>query len=101
MSPVPSHLPPLPANYVADIATLRRDQRFPAGALFAEPRDPGSVLARAGDENFQRSVIIGRRYGQHLVLTFEDDRWTYRVANWSERGVKTFDTLDGVLAIMR
>ena len=101
MSPAPSDLPPLPADYAAFIRSLRADRHFAAGVLFAEPRDPGSVLGRAGDENFQRSVVIGRRYSQHLVLTFENDRWTYGIANTSERPVMAFDTLDQLLAVMR
>ena len=101
MASAPSHLPPLPADYVAYLRRLRKDQQFARGVLFTEPRDPGSVLGRAGDENFQRSVVIGRRYSQHLVLTFEDDRWTYRVTNLSERAVMSFDSLEQLLGVMR
>jgi len=101
MSPAPSDLPPLPADYVAYIKPLRTDQKFAAGVMYAAPRDPGSVLGRAGDENFQRSVLIGTRHSQHIALTFENDRWTYAIVNYSERPIQAFDSLAQLLAIMR
>ena len=90
---------PLPSEYVAYCASLRDDIRIGRSVIYKWSKPP-SVLGRPGDENFWKSLLIGRHdSGQTILLTCESDgcgqhkRWEYRIAGYAEWKVfETFQT---------
>ena len=80
-----------PDDYLAYVRSRTADEECLGGTLFSAPRDPGITLGRQGDENFLRSVLIGRtRNGQHIILmyaprvAYEPDSWQYGIAPGAE-----------------
>lgn len=99
---------PLPEDYLEHCRSARRDLRVGRAAIFAQGKNP-EVLGRAGEENFWRSILIGRLdTGQTVLLTCEQDgwgqnkRWEYRVAGLAEWTVfARFPTLADLLSFLK
>ena len=99
---------PLPADYVEKCATLRGDLRIGRATIFQWSRDP-SVLGRPGEENFWKSLLIGRMDGgQTIILTCDMDgwgrnkRWVYQIARYAEWSVdERFDDFASLLKFLK
>ncbi|MFM8331407.1 MAG: hypothetical protein ACKN9T_06935 [Candidatus Methylumidiphilus sp.] len=87
-------------EYVDYVATLPGDLVVGDVVLFQAPKDPGCALGRCGDENFQRSVLIGHTKEFLIILKYDIYRrngpyeWRYCVTTCAE-----WDVLEEYLSI--